>query len=99
MVMCWPVTVVTAPSRALTDGISMYIIGVGAPASETEALKASRTGWKGLLEPRTDTILRSNAPGLAWSRAMDVMLMVDELTADWAMWGKATKTEMVMCWP
>jgi hypothetical protein len=91
MVMCWPVTVVTAPSWALTAGISMNIIGVGEPASETEALKASSVGWKGLLEPRTETILRSKACGLGFSRAMEVMLMVEALTADWARRGKMTK--------
>lgn len=44
------------------------------------------------MEPRTETRLRSKELGVGFSKAMEVMLMVEELTADWAERGKPTKT-------
>ena len=44
------------------------------------------------MEPRTETRLRSKELGVGFRKAMEVMLMVEELTADWARRGKPTKT-------
>lgn len=43
------------------------------------------------MEPRTETRFRSKESGVGFSRAMEVMLMVDSLTADCARSGKPTK--------
>ena len=70
----------------------MNINGAEESGRETEALKASRCGWNELFEPRTETRLRSKESGVALSKAMEVMLIVEEFTADWAKCGKPTKT-------